>query len=605
MARWWERLLIVLCLVFAGTVFLSGITWGLPSRAADRYLFGDRIPWTGAEIMSLAPLADDPNRGADVDPDPLVGRDHVLVLNETDKQRAEIVRRYRLFTYQPDEYNTLRSLSGMNPGRLQLDPKMYQYGGLWIYPVGALLKVAQIVGFVDLRNDKAFYLDHPEEFGKFYLVARLYSAAWGIVGAWAVYMLARKLTARSVAAAAASACWVLMPVVVNMAHEAKPHLAGLSLMLLAMLAASRYVEVGERKWWLTTAVLCGAASSMVISSLVIFVLLPVMLVLRPTPTPRGAWLRMALQFLAVGFAVYAITNPYVWINLVRNPAVLRSNLGTSTAMYQVAPSSGLVNAGQLILEAVTIPIALFGLIGALHVVESAVRQRRINFYWSGCPAVHLLWLMVTAAFVVAVQFVALAAGKPGEYARFALLPASVLCVLAVTSFWTFMPPARVVFILTLLLCSAWFGAIYEVHFFADAELDTPRLQAATVLRTINRNGAKTLMLAAEPAPYSVPPVDLWKWKLQLTPLGVRPYLAANSAGSDVIVRAIDQLPDTVPTGWRRLQPALPAPLLAIPAKISWAAKPMEIRVAERLPTSVADDSAERAATEPSTAPAPP
>jgi hypothetical protein len=104
----------------------------LPSRAADEFLFGGRQPWTGAEILALAPVEEDPNRGADVDADPLVGRDKLLVLNQTDKQRAEIVRRYRLFTYQPDEYNTLKSLSGMNPGKLQLDPRMYQYGGLWI-----------------------------------------------------------------------------------------------------------------------------------------------------------------------------------------------------------------------------------------------------------------------------------------------------------------------------------------------------------------------------------------------------------------------------------------------------------------------------------------
>jgi hypothetical protein len=602
-----ERLLVFCCLLFAGGLFVLGINWGLPSRASDEFLFGgSQKPWTGAEILALAPIEEDPNRGADVDADPLTGRDKVLVLNQTDKQRAEIVRRYRLFTYQPDEYNTLKSLAGMNPGRLQLDPRMYQYGGLWIYPVGALLKLASIVGIIDLRNDKAFYLDHPETFGRFYVIARLYSAAWGVVGAWAVYMLARKLTARSTPAAAASACWAMMPVVVNMGHEAKPHLAGLSIMLLAILAASRYVETGERRWWVLCAIACGAATGMVISSLVIFVLLPMILILRPLEGWR-ARARLAAKFFGIGLLVYAASNPYVFINLVRNPAVLRSNLGTSTAMYHASAAAGIwLNGGKLMLEAATIAVVLFGVIGVLHVIESSVAQRRLNFYWPGCPAVHLLWLLVVAGLLVAVQFFLLAAGKPGEYGRFALLPATVLCILAVTSFWTFLPPARVAFLSTLLVCTAWFGTNYIAHFDADVDqVMSPRILTADALRTLKRTQAKRLAIVAEPAPYSMPPVDLWHWEVQLLPRGVEPGLAARAAESDVLVRPVDQLPDTVFPGFRRLERPLTQPLLANPARISWAAKPFEILVAERLPVSDVVDSAEPAATEPSqTRPAP-
>ena len=49
-----ERILVLLCLLFAGSVFVSGIRWGLPSREPDKYLFGTREPWTGAKILELA-----------------------------------------------------------------------------------------------------------------------------------------------------------------------------------------------------------------------------------------------------------------------------------------------------------------------------------------------------------------------------------------------------------------------------------------------------------------------------------------------------------------------------------------------------------------------
>ena len=284
-----QPVLILALLLLGAGVFVTGITWGLPSRDVDQFLFGSAVPWSGEEILRLAgDRPDDPYRGADVDIDPLVDRDRVVCLNETDAQRAAIVRRYRLYSYQPDEMITLMSLADMGRSG-SFDPKLYQYGGLWIYPVGALLKLASIGGAITLTPDLTFYLDRPEEFGRFYVVARLYCVAWALVGVWAVYWLTRRLTGGcSISATLAAACYIVMPVVVNMAHEAKPHLPGAVLMLLVVAAAMRYVETGRRGWWLATAGLCGAAFGMVLSALPVFAVLPVMMLLRRQSWPE--WL---------------------------------------------------------------------------------------------------------------------------------------------------------------------------------------------------------------------------------------------------------------------------------------------------------------------------
>ena len=171
-----NRLLPALLLSLIAGWFLTGINWGLPSRRVDSYLFGERTPWTGAQIAELSGgWAVNPQAGADVDANPLAASSSAVMLNDTDARRAEIVRRYRLFTYQPDEMITMMSLAKMRPGRMDFDPRLYQYGGLWIYPVGALLKAASIIGLVDLRGGPAgltYYLDHPGAFGRFYIVAR-------------------------------------------------------------------------------------------------------------------------------------------------------------------------------------------------------------------------------------------------------------------------------------------------------------------------------------------------------------------------------------------------------------------------------------------------
>jgi hypothetical protein len=569
-----RRALFAVGLVGVLSWFVPGINWGLPSRRADVYLFGpDRVPWTGAEIMERAPAdGTEANRGADVDVNPILDRTRPIVLNETDRQRAEIVRRYRLFTYQPDEWNTMRSLAGMRPGEGKLDPRLYQYGGLWVYGVGAMLKAASTVGFVDLKGGAGglvYYLDHPEAFGRFYVMARLYSALWGVVGAWAVYRLATRVMPTG-GAAVAAACYALMPVVVNQAHEAKPHLAGLALMLLAVLAACRYVETGGRRWWLAAGALCGAAFGMVVSSLVIFVILPLMTLLR-----RQSWAARVGITVGAGLSgglVYALTNPYVPYNLLFNREVLRSNLGTSTAMYHVGGgANGFLNAVRLIAEGVSPILAALGVVG---VVALLLRRR------AGVAAPHVWALLAVPALIVVAQFVALGAGKPGEYGRFALLPDTVLCLAAVAgvSHWVSSSRARRVVLGVCVLATGFFGATYTARFLADARETTSRLALAERLRELPRFGWNIIEVTAEPAPYCLPPVNLFEQKIVLLPPG-----QVEPAGADaVLARAVDAVPREAPppgyVRWGQDESPIQRPF---PSRISWAAKPFEVLVPRR------------------------
>jgi hypothetical protein len=174
-----RRLLVSSLMLLAAIVFFTGIRWGLPSRQVDPYLFGDHPVWTGEQIMQLAgERRDDPNLGANVPQHLLEHRDQIITLNETDEQRAEIIRRYRLYSCQPDENTLLMALARMKPSKGDFDPKFYQYGGLFVYPVGAMLKLAGIFHFVKITPNVAYYIDHPEEFGRFYVVARALPATW-------------------------------------------------------------------------------------------------------------------------------------------------------------------------------------------------------------------------------------------------------------------------------------------------------------------------------------------------------------------------------------------------------------------------------------------
>jgi hypothetical protein len=170
------------------------------------------------------------------------------------------------------------------------------------------------------------------------------------------------------------------------------------------------------------------------------------------------------------------------------------------------------------------------------------------------------------ALLVTVQFVALAAGKPGEYGRFALLPATGLCLGSVLAVCLFPPNLiRYGLLAALAVATAIPGLLYVAHFIADARPDTPRLEAAGQLDALLRDhSTRRLALAAEPAPYSLPPANLWRWQLELMPRHTDPVVAARQARAGAFVQAVDELPDEVPEGFRRVRSTGLSAVLAHP-----------------------------------------
>jgi hypothetical protein len=444
--------------------------------------------------------------------------------------RARILRRYRLYSYQPDEMITFRALAMMRPGEMNFDPKLYQYGGLWIYPVGAILKAASLVNYVTLSGDRAYYLDSPDVFGRFYILARAYSAAWGIVGMMAVFAIMRRAAGGLLLPAAAAICFVCMPVVVDLAHEAKPHLAGTAILLLAVLAAVKYVETGRWNWIVWSAVACGAAAGMVLSGIVGLVILPLMLILRRDRPGRFAFVCVVGVLIAAG--VYFAANPYVAIHLAGNRELLESNFANTKAMYPAGPD--LINAARLVAIGMSWPLAITGVIAMLFVRRNEG------------------WLLGMLAVVVLVQFMLYASNKPGEYGRFALFADVALMLAAFLATARLVRPvaARAVVAVLLVGCACIYSFAYERGFWRDSLADDSRIQAAAAIdgRLTDSHESANLYLLNEPAPYCLPAVNLFRWHIVLLP---RDEQTAPDAGTLVrVVNPVNVLdPSATPISW--------------------------------------------------------
>jgi hypothetical protein len=312
-----------------------------------------------------------------------------------------------------------------------------------------------------------------------------------------------------------------------MSHEAKPHLPGAVLMLITVLAAIRYVDTGKARWWLITGGLCGAAVGMVLTSWPIFAVLPIMVMLQPLN--RRQRLNIMAGSAVAGVLFYFVTNPYVLINLFANRELLASNLFNTAAMFEIGSlGQGIGNAVSLIAGGAGPFVAVAGVIGSIVCLICARRNRPSN----------VAWLLAAPAMLVLLQFTAAAAGEPGEYGRFAILVDIALAVVAamVAAAWRF--GYREAFwglcVMTTLPGTYW----YLSGFVRDCESTTSRTRVAEALHELSSPGGSSLAVLAEPAPYIMPPVNLFEYRILLMPEDPEVMIAQMNA--DLILAVFDE-----------------------------------------------------------------
>lgn len=495
--------------------------WGLPSRDADGLLFGGGGAWSAERFNAAGAMRQRADRGggADTDLDPLAGRDALLELTPDDAARAAILLRYRLYSRQPDEMITFMALQRMRPRQFDFDPRLYQYGGGYIYLIGGCIGATSTVGLTRLSPEIGFYLENPTHFGRFYVVARLVSLAFGAAALLAVVRLAGRAAGRR-AGPFAFVCVAASPVFITAVLEAKPHLPSACLILWAINSALAFAARGRLADAVRSGLQAGYAFGLVLTGVVAGLLLPALLVLR-----RDRWRPIGLA-AALFVGVYAGTNPYVLRNAVVDRAALGSNLANSTAMYSAdRVAAGAARVGELLVEGCGRGVLLAGLIG---VGLLAVRQPR-GALLAAAPALGLLAIAV-----------ALGADKPAEYARFLILPVALLGSGAGVAFGLLAHWSRVAsFALLIAAVAVAPTAAYVESFIRDAHggTESRRVAGAYLAATAHRDDA--VGVVQEPAPYAVPPLDFAHRRVVLLP-ATRPGTDAALLPAWLVLTADDE-----------------------------------------------------------------
>ncbi|MBU0639640.1 MAG: glycosyltransferase family 39 protein [Planctomycetes bacterium] len=479
--------------------------WGLPTSRYDDLLFGGQAAWSPEHYAAAAALRARQERaaGADVDLNPRPDTTAIADLTADEGQRAEILRRYRLYSRQPDEMITLMALQQMRPRAGDFDPQLYQYGGGYIYLIGASIGLASVLNLVELTTNVDFYLEQPEQFARFYLVGRFVSLVFGALTLVAVVRLAHRAGGRL-------AGWIALllvasaPVFITGVLEAKPHLPAVCLVLWATLSAQDYRTRGRLRDAVRMGLQAGYAFGLVLTGVVAAALWPLLLLVQRTK------LRQMIRHLVIAallaIAVYVVTNPYVPYNALFRRAALASNVENSIDMYRdrlVRFPEGAARVGVLLVESCGVGVLVAGAIGLIGLTRKRWRAT---------------WLAAAAGVATLIICVAIGAGKPAEFARFLLLPAVLLCVAAA---WTLAALYRRHVgggVLAAVLVLATTNAPAYVRSFAsDARgVNESRLVAARLLRE-TATPTDVLGVLQEPAPYAVPPLDFAHAQVRLLP----------------------------------------------------------------------------------------
>lgn len=494
--RFWSVRVVSIQIIVLWVAFVAPYAvWGLPSTDIDPLLFPDGKPWPAERYQAAARVAELRSReaGADTDLNPLAARDRIVELTATEAQRAEILTRYRLYSRQPDEMITFRALQQMDPSSGDFDPKLYQYGGLYIYMIGGALKLASLLGVVHLTGDVSHYLTHPDAFGRFYVVSRVVSILFGAAALLAASFIGRRAGGRC-GAYGGILFLCATPTFLAGVLDAKPHMPSAAMILWAIAFALTYFQWGRTRDALIMGLFSGCAVAMVPTGAAAFALWPGLL-WYCTPRHRKHVYDLSLA-LAVAAAVYVVTNPYVVWNVLSDGPAFWSNLNNSLAMYSMAelrphPRVALYVA-RLVFETVGFGICLLGTLALL-------------LQWRFPREVPLASL---PGVVLGIVFFAYAWGKPAEFARFFLVPGMLLGIIGAGGMGKefIHNPRRS--LLMLLFCLWSMHTIGYVNAFAaDAEgvNEARRLGGRFLAERMEPGDAVGVL--QEPAPYCVPPMD--------------------------------------------------------------------------------------------------
>lgn len=223
------------------------------------------------------------------------------------------LRHYYLCGDDPDENGVWNAIGNLKPNKLQFNPHYVSYGGGYFYSLAVYLKTLSIFKAVKLVPDMKYYFANPDEMGKLYTAARVYSALLGALGIILVSFLVYGKTGSALWSMVMSALLFSSPIIMCISRLIKPHLILVPLAVIVMVLVDKYLAERKIKYLMASLAVCGAAAGIIVYAgiLAIYPILAYIHAWDKTRTRQGTLKELAQGFAAMA-AVFFLLNPY-WL----------------------------------------------------------------------------------------------------------------------------------------------------------------------------------------------------------------------------------------------------------------------------------------------------
>lgn len=314
----------ILCIILiCGFFHFAGIWWGIPDSQRINLVFGDEDRMkqvmppmldsydeiTGFQIYHDVRYPDWYNTWETMD---------VFLDGETISVPREIInscRSYLLRSYGPDEHATLLALSKIDLKKLDFNPRLFGYGGMYLYPLGVTLKLSSLLRLAKITSDRVFYLLNPDEMGRLFIIGRLYGAFFAVMAVLVFYFVCLQIYKDKNFSFLFTLLFGICPALVIWAHYLKPYSFGLLWVVLVILSGLKFREKENVKWLLLAGFFAGLAfSSLLNYGYALFFLMLLMIFLKSNLLLKSKY---AIYALLVFLITYLVCNPYAvldWFN---------------------------------------------------------------------------------------------------------------------------------------------------------------------------------------------------------------------------------------------------------------------------------------------------
>ena len=165
-----------------------------------------------------------------------------------------------LESLHPDEGNILNALTNMNPSKFDFNPRFYNYPSLHIYITGLILKISQFLNFIEIRNDKGFYLKNIHEIANIFYIGRMICVLMSGFTAVLLFQIVKNVLNTNVAIYS-SIILSFTPLWVRNLHFMQPNIPVTFWITLTIYFLIYSIKQNSRKYYIFSALTAGLSLS--------------------------------------------------------------------------------------------------------------------------------------------------------------------------------------------------------------------------------------------------------------------------------------------------------------------------------------------------------